>query len=144
LLLRRNRDGTSGKGYGSDPDLSKFYQPGDFWPLTFNPAHRETAAALADLILPADHLGPAASKVRVPEYLDESVSAPYPPQPKSRRDRIRPSKAARRVAPALRERFRLVERRTAARQRSARQFLADPTCWPRVTSGKANTRQFVR
>ena len=72
------------KGYGSDPDLSKFYGPGDFWPLTFTPAQRQTAIALADLIFPSDHLGPAASEVRVPDYLDEWLSAPYPPQQKDR------------------------------------------------------------
>jgi hypothetical protein len=72
------------KGYGSDPDLSKFYQPGDFWPLTLTKAQRETVTALADLILPADHLGPAASEVHVPEMIDEWVSAPYPAQQKDR------------------------------------------------------------
>lgn len=72
------------KGYGMDPDLSKFYQPGDFWPLTLTPTQRTTVTALADLILPADHLGPAASTVRVPDFIDEWVSAPYPPQQKDR------------------------------------------------------------
>jgi len=72
------------KGYGTDPDLSKFYGPGDFWPLTFTPLQRATTVALADLILPADHLGPAASEVRVPDYIDEWVSAPYPIQQKDR------------------------------------------------------------
>jgi hypothetical protein len=72
------------KGYGSDPDLSKFYQPGDFWPLTLTKAQRATVTALADLILPADHLGPAASDVHVPEMIDEWVSAPYPVQQKDR------------------------------------------------------------
>lgn len=75
---------SSAKGYGTDPDLAKFYQPGDFWPLTFTPAQRTTVTALADLILPADHLGPAASEVRVPDYIDEWVSAPYPLQQKDR------------------------------------------------------------
>lgn len=72
------------KGYGMDPDLSRFYAPGDFWPLTFTPAQRDVVAALADLILPADHLGPAASELKVPAYLDEWVSAPYPLQQKDR------------------------------------------------------------
>jgi len=72
------------KGYGTDPDLSKFYNPGDFWPLTFTPAQRATVTALADLILPADDLGPAASTVRVPDYIDEWVSAPYEVQQKDR------------------------------------------------------------
>jgi hypothetical protein len=72
------------KGYGTDPDLAKFYQPGDFWPLTLTTAQRETVTVLADLILPADHLGPAASAVRVPDFIDEWVSAPYPQQQKDR------------------------------------------------------------
>lgn len=72
------------KGYGSDPDLSKFYQPGDFWPLSFTAEEKRTANALADLLFPADHLGPAASAVRVVDYLDEWVSAPYAAQKKDR------------------------------------------------------------
>jgi hypothetical protein len=72
------------KGYGMDPDLSKFYQPGDFWPLTLTREQRATVTALADLILPADHLGPAASAVRVPDFIDEWVSAPYALQQKDR------------------------------------------------------------
>ncbi len=68
------------KGYGTDPDLMKVYNPGDLWPLTFSPAQRKTVAALADLIFPADHLGPAASAVRVPDFIDEWISAPYPQQ----------------------------------------------------------------
>src|SRR4051812_24306805 len=61
-------------GYGPDPDLSKIYHPGQVWPLTFTPGQRAAATALADLMLPADHLGPAASDVRVPDYLDEWIS----------------------------------------------------------------------
>ncbi|MDA7916185.1 gluconate 2-dehydrogenase subunit 3 family protein [Verrucomicrobia bacterium] len=65
------------KGYGTDPDLTGHYEPGDFWPLTFTADQRKTVVALADLILPKDHLGPAASEVRVPDYIDEWISAPY-------------------------------------------------------------------
>lgn len=72
------------KGYGMDPDLSKIYKPGDFWPLTLTPTQRTTVTALVDVILPADHLGPAASELRVQDYLDEWVSAPYPLQQKDR------------------------------------------------------------
>jgi hypothetical protein len=68
------------KGYGTDPDLMKIYNPGDLWPLTFSAGQRKTATALADVIFPADHLGPAASAVRVPDFIDEWVSAPYPQQ----------------------------------------------------------------
>lgn len=68
----------SGKGYGSDPDLLKDYKPGDVWPLTFTDVQRQNAAALCDVILPADDKGPSASSVRVHDFIDEWVSAPYP------------------------------------------------------------------
>ncbi|HIG31319.1 MAG TPA: gluconate 2-dehydrogenase subunit 3 family protein [Planctomycetes bacterium] len=71
---------TSDKGYGTDPDLTGHYEPGDFWPLTFNAAQRQIVTALADLILPADQLGPSASELQVPDFIDEWVSAPYPSQ----------------------------------------------------------------
>ncbi len=67
-------------GYGSDPDVLKFYKPGDVWPLTLNEAQRNTTTVLCDIILPADHLGPAASTLGVPQFVDEWVSAPYPIQ----------------------------------------------------------------
>lgn len=65
-------------GYGSDPDLLKTYKPGDVWPLTFNAAQRATAAALCDTIIPSDAKGPGAAAVRVHEFIDEWISAPYP------------------------------------------------------------------
>jgi Gluconate 2-dehydrogenase subunit 3 len=67
-------------GYGMDPNLTKTYKPGEVWPLTFTDAQKETATALADTVLPKDHLGPAASELGVVEMLDEWVSAPYPQQ----------------------------------------------------------------
>lgn len=90
-LTVMNRDGFAaeaatpgGKGYGTDPDLLKEYKAGELWPLTFTDAQRRTAAALCDVIIPADSKSPSASAVRVPEFLDEWISAPYPDQ---RRDR---------------------------------------------------------
>ena len=68
------------KGYGTDPSLNKIYQPGDVWPLTMSPAQKKAATVLADVILPADDLGPAASALRVTDFIDEWVSAPYPDQ----------------------------------------------------------------
>ena len=65
-------------GYGTDPDILKTYKPGDVWPLSFNDAQRATAAALCDVIIPADAKGPSASSVRVHEFIDEWISAPYP------------------------------------------------------------------
>jgi hypothetical protein len=68
----------AGVGYGTDPDILKTYNPGDVWPLSFNDAQRATAAALCDVIIPADAKGPSASSVRVHEFIDEWISAPYP------------------------------------------------------------------
>lgn len=68
------------KGYGTDPVLAKFYKPGDVWPLTLSEPQRRTVTTLCDIILPADDLGPAASTVAVPEFIDEWISAPYPEQ----------------------------------------------------------------
>ena len=65
-------------GYGTDPNLMKPYKPGDYWPLTFTDAERRTAAALCDVIVPAEGQVPAASAVGVPDFIDEWVSAPYP------------------------------------------------------------------
>jgi len=67
-------------GYGSDPLLNRTYNPGDSWPLTLSRIQLVAAIALADVILPADNLGPAASEVRVIDFVDEWVSAPYPAQ----------------------------------------------------------------
>ncbi|MBI3881289.1 MAG: gluconate 2-dehydrogenase subunit 3 family protein [Verrucomicrobia bacterium] len=72
------------KGYGTDTNTAGYFKPGDVWPLTLPAAQRKLVTALADVILPADHLGPAASEVHVPEMMDEWISAPYPDQQKDR------------------------------------------------------------
>ncbi|HKU17424.1 MAG TPA: gluconate 2-dehydrogenase subunit 3 family protein [Steroidobacteraceae bacterium] len=66
------------QGYGKDPDLMKVYKSGELWPLTLTKDQRATAAALCDLIIPADAGSPAASSVGVVEFIDEWISAPYP------------------------------------------------------------------
>ena len=68
------------KPYGTDPDLIKEYKPGDVWPLIMSAPQRATAATLSDVLLPADDLGPVASSLRVQDYIDEWISAPYPTQ----------------------------------------------------------------
>ena len=68
------------KGYGTDPDVVKTHAPGAFWPLTLSVSQKKTTAALADVILPKDRFGPAASEVGVPAMIDEWISAPYPQQ----------------------------------------------------------------
>ncbi len=76
--------GDAARGYGTDPDLLKNHQPGDFWPLTFNAPQRRAASALCDAIIPADVKSPAASAVGVPAFIDEWISAPYPGHDKDR------------------------------------------------------------
>jgi hypothetical protein len=65
-------------GYGTDPDLTRTYRPGELWPLTFSQAQRDLAAALCGLIIPADERSPGAADVGVHAFIDEWVSAPYP------------------------------------------------------------------
>jgi hypothetical protein len=67
-------------GYGTDPDLVKEWKPGGPWPLTLSAGARLTTAALADLIIPADDVSPAASSVGIVDFIDEWISAPYPQQ----------------------------------------------------------------
>lgn len=77
--------GNPANGYGTDPDLMKNYRPGDLWPLSFSAAQRSTAAALCDVIIPADDRGPNASSVNVQDFIDEWISAPYPGHDADRR-----------------------------------------------------------
>ena len=77
-------DPRTSKGYGTDPKLVKSYKPGEVWPLTLTDAQKKTTRALADVILPADDYGPAASELGVVEMIDEWVSAPYPDQQNDR------------------------------------------------------------
>jgi len=66
------------RGYGTDPNLIDPYKIGDLWPLTFNPEQRRLAAALCDVIIPADDKSPSASALQVQDFIDEWISAPYP------------------------------------------------------------------
>ncbi len=72
------------QGYGTDPNLTRLYKPGELWPLTLTKAQRETAANLSDVIIPADTQSPSASAVGVVDFLDEWISAPYPRQQRDR------------------------------------------------------------
>ena len=65
------------KGYGLDPDLLKTYAPGDLWPLVFTRTQRRTAAALCDVIIPAEGGTPSASALGVHDFINEWISAPY-------------------------------------------------------------------
>ena len=68
------------RGYGTDPELNRVYRPGELWPLTLTPELRSTAAALCDVVIPADSESPSASEVGVVDFIDEWVSAPYEAQ----------------------------------------------------------------
>jgi hypothetical protein len=68
------------RGYGSDPELNRVYAPGELWPLSLPPHMRRAAAALCDVIIPADAESPAASAIGVVDFIDEWISAPYDTQ----------------------------------------------------------------
>jgi len=72
------------KGYGTDPNLMREYKAGELWPLTFTADQRLTAAALSDLIMPADAVSLSASQVGIVDFLDEWISAPYAIQQRDR------------------------------------------------------------
>ena len=74
------RPAPAGVGYGTDPKVNAVHHPGDFWPLTFTADQHKMVTALADVILPDDQYGPAASSLGVVEMIDEWISAPYPLQ----------------------------------------------------------------
>jgi hypothetical protein len=76
-------------GYGTDPNLIETYKPGDLWPLTFTKEQHRTVTALCDLILPADDKSPSASELKVPDFIDEWISAPYPKQRADRKEILR-------------------------------------------------------
>jgi len=73
-----------GHGYGTDPDLQKNYQPGDLWPLTFTDRQRAAAAALCAVIIPRDDRSPSAEDLKVHDFIDEWISAPYAAQAEDR------------------------------------------------------------
>ena len=124
------------KGYGVDPNLRKNYEPGEFWPLTFDEAQKKAAAALADTIIPEDELGPAASDVGVVEMVDEWVSAPYDEQ---RGDRPIVIEGLAWIDSEAKRRFKKVFADLAEAQRHA---ICDDVCFARTA--KAEFKQAAR
>lgn len=61
------------RGTLSDPDL---LNPKITWEMQLTAAEMTTLTALCDMIIPADDTSPSASKVGVPAYINEYVSAP--------------------------------------------------------------------
>ena len=70
------------RGYGTDPKLTKPEKAP--WSRIMTGDQLQTAAILADFILPATATAPSASKLGIPDFIDEWVSAPYPDQIKDR------------------------------------------------------------
>ena len=66
----------------SDPDL---LHPGKLWDRVLTKEELRAVTALCDVIIPADEKSPSASKVGVPDFIDEWVSAPYPEQEADRK-----------------------------------------------------------
>ena len=111
-------------GYGTDPDLTKEWKSGGPWPLTLTENARATAKALADLIIPADDVSPAASDVGVVDFIDEWISAPYPQQ---RGDRPTVLKGLLWIEAEAQQRFGKAFSALADAQKSA---IADDICSP--------------
>lgn len=63
------------RGYGPDPNLLE--RPVT-WHKTLNSSQLTTLATLCDIVLPAEPPHPSAGTVKVHEFLDEWLSAPYP------------------------------------------------------------------
>jgi hypothetical protein len=70
------------RGYGTDPNL--VHPAKAPWPRIMTSLQLQTAALVADFILPATATAPSASALGVPDFIDEWVSAPYPDQLKDR------------------------------------------------------------
>lgn len=71
------------RGTPTDPDLLSPTVP---WEGVLTPEERRTVGALCDVIIPADDRSPSASRVGVPDFIDEWISAPYPA---NEEDRVR-------------------------------------------------------
>lgn len=69
-------------GYGKDPDLIP--PPSQIWPRTLSADQLNVVAILSDLIVPAEGEYPSATQVKVPDVIDEWVSAPYASQQRDR------------------------------------------------------------
>ena len=66
------------QGYGSDPNL--VIPERAPWERILNPEQLKTVTALSDVILPKVGDSPSASELKVPDFIDEWVCAPYPDQ----------------------------------------------------------------
>jgi hypothetical protein len=67
----------TGPGYGRDPNL---VDPVQYWSRTMTGEQLASIARLCDFILPAEGPAPSATALKVHEFIDEWISAPYPDQ----------------------------------------------------------------
>ncbi|MFT5294016.1 MAG: hypothetical protein ACI9YH_000022 [Colwellia sp.] len=90
-LLAKNNQGhwpkltlspISAKGYSKDPNM--VIPPRSPWPKTLTNTQLNLVAVLADIIVPREGDVPSASQVKVPDVIDEWVSAPYQRQQQNR------------------------------------------------------------
>jgi hypothetical protein len=86
LLAAPHETGPAPPAYPSrynfhDPDFSKAVAGP--WERLLTPEELAMVTLLADLILPKDALGPAASEVGVPDFINEWISSPYEDQRES-------------------------------------------------------------
>lgn len=72
------------KGYGKDPKL--IVPPRTPWPRSLTSAQLALVAVLSDILVPREGKIPSATEVKVPDVIDEWVSAPYPRQQRDRVD----------------------------------------------------------
>lgn len=67
----------TGPGYGRDPNL---VDPATYWSRTMTADQLACIGQLCDFILPAEGAAPSATALKVHEFFDEWISAPYPDQ----------------------------------------------------------------
>jgi hypothetical protein len=72
----------SATGYGKDPNL--IIAPKSAWPKTLTNEQLTLVAVISDIIVPRDGTVPSATEVKVPDVVDEWVSAPYSRQQSDR------------------------------------------------------------
>ena len=146
-LAQATKPGAS--GYGYDPKLNKSYERGEVWPLTLTDGEKKAALALADVIFPKDQYGPAASEVRVVDFIDEWVSAPYPRQQNDRKVIV---PGLRKLDERSNEKFKKAFAEISAKEKTAMcddlakgdhffhvftglssgAYYSDPRCWPSI------------
>jgi len=68
---------TKQKGYGQDVDVNN---PVVTWDKRLTPNQIKSLDVIGDLIIPTDDQSPSASHLKITDFVDEWVSAPYPEQ----------------------------------------------------------------